>query len=116
MNDEDIKYINSIKEINMDKLAKIQWSKFSPDRSEQYVIRVDTYAELEQIKEFVLKDLPKAGKPFPDDEGVSATAPEQVQSKAKLCPVHHKEFRNGKFGWFCATKLDDNSWCKQKPV
>jgi len=31
------------------------------------------------------------------------------------CPTHKKEFRDGKFGQFCATKLEDGGWCKEKP-
>lgn len=31
------------------------------------------------------------------------------------CPVHNKEFRTGKYGAYCPTKLDDGTWCKQKP-
>lgn len=33
-----------------------------------------------------------------------------------LCPVHNKPMRPGsKGGYFCATKLDDGSWCKARP-
>lgn len=32
-----------------------------------------------------------------------------------ICPVHKKEFRLGKYGYYCATKLEDGSWCKEKP-
>ena len=32
------------------------------------------------------------------------------------CPLHHKPMRVGKNGThYCATKLDDGSWCKEKP-
>lgn len=31
-----------------------------------------------------------------------------------ICPIHNKEMREGKFGPFCATKLDDGTWCKYK--
>lgn len=31
------------------------------------------------------------------------------------CPIHHKPFRDGNYGKYCATKLDDGTWCKEKP-
>lgn len=30
------------------------------------------------------------------------------------CAIHNKPMREGKFGPYCATKLDDGSWCKYK--
>jgi hypothetical protein len=27
------------------------------------------------------------------------------------CPVHQKEMRSGKYGYFCPTKQEDGSWC-----
>lgn len=95
---------------------KIQWSKFSPDRSEQYVIRVETYEELKELREFVLKDIPKT-KSFPDDEGDIATPPSQVQEKAKMCPIHNKVLSPSKFdgGFYCATKDKvTGKWCSTK--
>lgn len=33
------------------------------------------------------------------------------------CPVHHKPFREGKNGGlYCPTKLEDGSWCKERPA
>ena len=31
-----------------------------------------------------------------------------------VCPVHQRPMRDGKFGFFCATKLPDGNWCKEK--
>jgi hypothetical protein len=32
-----------------------------------------------------------------------------------VCPIHGKAMRSGnKGGYFCATKLPDGSWCKEK--
>lgn len=31
-----------------------------------------------------------------------------------ICPIHQKELRQGKFGLYCATKMEDGSWCKYK--
>lgn len=27
------------------------------------------------------------------------------------CPVHQKEMRSGKYGFFCPTKQEDGNWC-----
>jgi hypothetical protein len=45
-------------------------------------------------------------------------APQAVATNGAppLCPVHGKPMREGKNGgYFCATKLDDGSWCKARP-
>ena len=31
-----------------------------------------------------------------------------------VCPFHGKPMREGKFGYFCAAKLPDGTWCQQK--
>jgi hypothetical protein len=31
-----------------------------------------------------------------------------------VCPVHGKPMREGKFGYFCATKDAAGNWCKEK--
>jgi len=99
---------------------KVQWSKFSPDRSEQYVIRVDTYSELEELRAFVLKDIPKS-KAFPEDEGPIATPPEKVQAKANdFCEVHNKQMKqrtspDGATFYSHAQKVGDNwQYCSGK--
>jgi hypothetical protein len=42
-------------------------------------------------------------------------APVTVAPQALVCPIHKKPFRDGKYGWYCPSKLDDDSWCRQKP-
>lgn len=31
------------------------------------------------------------------------------------CPVHNKDLKSGQYGEYCATKLEDGTWCKYKP-
>ncbi len=31
------------------------------------------------------------------------------------CPIHHKPFREGKYGPHCTSKMPDGSYCKEKP-
>jgi hypothetical protein len=83
----------------------------SPDRSEQVVVRSDDEVEWAELIEIAKKQLPKVG--FPNDVG----APQATvgQQEPPICKVHNKPFRKGKYGWFCATKLEDGSWCKQHP-
>jgi hypothetical protein len=78
---------------------KIQWSKFSPDRSEQFVIRTDTWEELIELKNKVIGVIPQSNA-FPDDTGPVATPPEKVQASAKMCIIHNVEMkeRKGKNG------------------
>lgn len=92
---------------------KFQWSKFSPDRSEQFVIRTDDYTELIEKRDAVIKLMPQ-GRPFPDDDGDMATPPEAVQATAPVCPTHSKTMTKGKWGWFCKSKVGEG-WCKYKP-
>ena len=94
---------------------KYQWSRFSPDRSEQIVLRTDNF---EEFKEDILrlKGLLPQTAAFPDDDGGAVATPvSRVQEAVGLCPVHKTPFVNGKFGMFCNKKNDDGSWCKQKP-
>lgn len=95
-------------------VKKFQWSKMSPDRSEQIVIRTDNKDEFSQLIDEGRGLLPTT-KPFPDDEGNKAHTPEQTQPEGSVCPVHKKQWTMGKFGLFCTTKNDDGTWCKQKP-
>lgn len=91
---------------------KVQWSKFSPDRSEQFVIRTETWEEMMELRKEALAITPQS-KAFPDDEGPRATPPEKVQ---EAVPMHHgKPMAQGKWGWYCKTKLEDGTWCKFKP-
>jgi hypothetical protein len=93
---------------------KYQWSEFSPDRREQYVIRTNDQDEFDALIAIYKAKLPKEAA-FPNDTGKFATPVEKVQEAAELCPVHHKPYRDGKFGKFCATKLEDGTWCKERP-
>lgn len=44
-----------------------------------------------------------------------APEPTNGHSTAPLCSVHNKPMREGKNGgYFCATKLEDGSWCKAR--
>ncbi len=48
-----------------------------------------------------------------------APAPQKPaqQATAPICPVHNKPMRPGKNGgYFCATKLPDDTWCKERPA
>lgn len=93
---------------------KYQWSKMSPDRSEQVVVRSDNYDEWLEAIELARTSLPNV--PFPNDIGSpTATPPERAQNEVGICPVHKKAWRQGKYGMFCASKLPDGTWCKEKP-
>jgi len=114
MNPEDEKIINEVlQEVTMTE-PKFQWSKMSPDRSEQVVVRGDDELEWKKNIETAKGMLPQS-KAFPDDTGPLATPQTHVQAEVELCPIHKKPFREGKFGKFCATKMPDESWCKEKP-
>ena len=32
-----------------------------------------------------------------------------------ICPIHNKAMTNGKWGWYCKTKVGE-SWCKYSPA
>lgn len=66
---------------------------------------------LEQlVLEEVAADTPVTPQGRPHAEWVG-----QPAQNPMTCPVHGKPFRNGKFGWYCATKMADGSWCQMKP-
>lgn len=96
---------------------RYQYSRMSPDRSEQIVVRSDSWDDIAQGIEIARNTLPKSAA-FPDDEGRMATPPEKVQQGVPVCPIHKNPMtlRNGKFGefWSCGKK-DNGVWCKYKP-
>ena len=94
----------------MNGTSKFQWSMFSPNREEQVVVRSDDPVEWAENIEIAKKVLPKVA--FPNDTGNTATV---GQPEAPTCKAHNKPMRNGKYGWFCATKLENGGWCKEKP-
>lgn len=95
---------------------RFQWSKMSPDRSEQIVVRGDDYPQwLQDIKDAksVLPDVA-----FPNDLGrPMATSPEQAQEQTPMCPKHNKPMTKGQWGWYCKTKDDTQpkGWCTYRP-
>jgi hypothetical protein len=54
--------------------------------------------------------------PFPGDAGAPAAQHAQPAggSVDGQCPVHHKAFRSGSRGWYCATRVGDG-WCNERP-
>jgi len=98
--------------MNGDAGKKFQWSKFSPNRTEQFVIRTDDWSEM---TEYILKAkaLLPTENAFPDDEGNFAHTPEQVEKPKDVCPIHSESMRkftkNGQ-SWF-SHRLPDGTWC-----
>ena len=98
----------------MENTPKLQWSKFSPDRSEQYVIRLDSWEEFVILKDKIMGEVPKT-EAFPDDVGSpTATPQEKVQEQAKMCVLHNKEMkaRRGKNGevFYSHARPNGDTW------
>lgn len=95
---------------------RLQWSKMSPDRSEQVVVRGDDKEQMEKDIEWAKGILPTVA--FPNDVGrPMATPPEQAQEQAPVCPKHNKPMAKGQWGWYCKTKDDTQpkGWCTYRP-
>lgn len=107
----------------MNDTPKIQWSKFSPDKSEQYVIRVDNFEELLKLKDMVLGELPTT-RPFSYDEGSKAHTEASTQ-EMKVCPVHKTQLTWVPPGtskqtgrpyhgfWACKERDEFGNYCKE---
>lgn len=68
--------------------TKYQWSKMSPDRSEQVVVRSDDVDEWFRLIENAKGVLPTEA--FPNDVGKpQATPVAQAQTPNPVCGVHH---------------------------
>lgn len=105
--------------------TKIQWSKFSPDRSEQYVIRVDTWEELVELKKNVEGVVPTEA--FPNDIGKPQATPiSQAQTPVPMCGIHgtpmtlkpagvSKAGRAYPAFYSCGQKNADQTFCKFRP-
>ena len=105
--------------------SKFQWSKMSPDRSEQVVVRTDKVDEFSSLIDYAKGILPTQN-PFPNDEGSLAHTEENTQPAAPTCPVDVKhgamQWRSGvskktnkPYGfWSCGQKDSQGNWCKGK--
>ena len=107
--------------------AKFQWSKMSPDRGEQVVVRDDDWEQflisIEAVKQHMLKveEKPKIVQQM--EEFIGDTTP---AVSGNICPKNpnHGEmkYRSGistKTGkpyafWSCTQKNPDGSWCGGK--
>lgn len=70
----------------------------------------DGASATQQAKSITRSDYNPNDEPPFLDEPPAFLAP--IEDKP-FCPVHQKEKRKNTRGWYCATKLDDGSWCKQ---
>lgn len=56
-------------------------------------------------------------KPNMSAPPTNGQAPRPRADDTPICPIHNKPMRAGNKGsFFCATKLDDGTWCKAKPA
>lgn len=106
--------------------AKFQWSKFSDDRSEQFVIRTENWQELVdyRIRTNVLIEPKKVEQQvIPTKAPIQPVAPVVTDDGAHVCPVHNTPmtFKSGvgkSTGkpykvWSC-TQKENGQWCDQK--
>lgn len=110
----------------MSDTPKIQWSIFTPNQKEQYVVRTDSWEEFVELKRKVMEEMPKNAA-FPDDHGPSATPPTNTQVEGPLCKVHNQAMlwrpagiskTTGKAypGFFsCQVKTEDGKYCNYRP-
>lgn len=108
----------------MSDTPRFQWSKMSPDRGEQIVVRGDDYKQWVLDIEGAKQQLPKVEeKPMIVQKMEEFVEDPKVDmSKAPICPVHKKPMRKGKFpgSWYCPTNINTDKhgepiWCKEKP-
>lgn len=103
---------------------RYQWSKMSPDRSEQVVVRTDSYDEFIESIKLAKGVLPQVA--FPNDSGNIATPPEKAQEEAPKCGVHgtpmtlkpagvSKAGRAYPAFWSCGQRNADNTYCSFRP-
>jgi hypothetical protein len=99
----------------MDSQKRYQWSMFSPNREEQFVVRSDNWEEIIEGMGLWKDIMPK--KPFPNDTGSHAVSEDEGQEEAPVCPKHNKEMTKGQWGWYCRTKdpSTPKGWCTYRP-
>lgn len=77
---------------------KFQYSRMSPDRSEQIVVRGDDYTEWKSNIELAKSVVPQ-GSAFPDDTGYLATPQTKVLGNCKDCGSPNTVYqKSGKIG------------------
>lgn len=106
--------------------AKFQWSKFSEDRSEQFVIRTENWQELVDYRirtNVLVSPIKVTATPATPAQAPAQTTVPVVDTVAHLCSVHNvpMTFRSGvgkNTGkpyklWSCTQKVNGR-FCDQK--
>lgn len=114
----------------MDEITKYQWTGVFTKTingvtlSENHTIRVNTQAERDTERDYVIKTFLGSAKSFPEDEGNMAHA--ATEAPAPICGVHKtgmtwKPAGVSKAGkaypgfWSCGQRNPDNSFCNYRP-
>ncbi len=95
----------------MEQLPTYQWSVFSPDRVQQWVVRADSFEgfieAIAKMRSLLPEELVNVGKQQ-DREGAASPAP------ANFCVLHNKEMklRTGKDGvtWYDHRWKEGDTW------
>lgn len=102
---------------------KFQWSAFSKDRLQQWVVRTDDEKEFDGLVKKYQDKMPKVA--FPNDpSGPVATPVEKAIDPAPTCVVCKstkilrpagvsKDGRKYRAFWACPTRNPDGSYCKE---
>jgi phage recombination protein Bet len=112
--------------------ASARWSEYVPQAGQDFMWKKMPYLMLGKVAEALA-----LRKAFPNDLSGLYTHEEMAQAgdtgipqnntparataipaspDSPLCPEHNKPMRQNARGWYCATKLQDGSWCKAQPV
>lgn len=112
--------------------ASARWSEYVPQAGQDFMWKKMPYLMLGKVAEALA-----LRKAFPNDLSGLYTHEEMAQAgdtgipsnssparptalpsapNTPACPVHNKPMRQNARGYYCATKLEDGSWCKAQPV
>lgn len=112
--------------------ASARWSEYVPQAGQDFMWKKMPYLMLGKVAEALA-----LRKAFPNDLSGLYTHEEMAQAGSEgipqnlsparataatenpnvpVCPDHNKPMRKNYRGWYCATKLQDGSWCKSQPT
>lgn len=112
--------------------ASARWNEYVPQAGQDFMWKKMPYLMLGKVAEalalrkafpndlsglYTHEEMAQAGDSgIPQNSTPARPTALQSDPNVPVCPVHNKPMRQNARGWYCATKLQDGTWCKAQPV
>lgn len=112
--------------------ASARWSEYVPNAGLDFMWQKMPYLMLGKVAEalalrkafpndlsglYTHEEMAQVGdNGIPQNPATAQPTPPSIAPSVPLCPDHNKPMRQNSRGLYCATKLEDGSWCKAQPL